>query len=310
MSKFNQEQQRLLREIVYYYTHTQKKSYSLCERLKYTYFTSKHGLGLILDMQQKRIYLAVKKGIKHDITEESCKLIGFCNLIKQLERENLLYLFQLEENRRVNDRFLCIQEEWSNYVYSSAYRINLKDEGSVKLCVGENLSILDSEDDELYELHEINIPYYDLERYVDDRNLYYVTSELINLVDNNFKTNSELSLEKSVQSIKIAQYSLWITCLSAIVSIIFSICELIKVESPIKIEASQFGELIDANNRVTGVLERYNNTMQEIVDNLKNNLLYLRDMNKSIKSIKNKKEKSSHVNISENVNSEIYIKNN
>lgn len=319
MLRFNQAQQDFIREVVYYYTHSNKQSLSLCERLKFYVFSSASGKGLILDMVEKKAYLALRKGMKFDYKKEYCLLLDIYYLMQQLVRENLLHLFRLDDKRRANNiRYLCLCQDWSQYLYSNSPKNNLRDKNEAPhyLYFENKMRIIDKNGNELYDLHEMDNLYRLLIIYIDDRNLYYVSSDLIELVENNFDTVADSSLKTAIESVRIAKCTLWITCFFSIVSIIVSIASLCDNLNKSQKERVPIDELIKSNSKLLDSLENYKNGEQALfydmqkkmldssfVNEIKNNL-------RSIKTILYDKKNSNHINVSDNINSQISIENN
>lgn len=319
MLRFNQAQQDFIREIVYYYKHSEKQSLILCERLKFISFSSASGKGLILDMLDKKVYLAVRKGTEFNYKKEYCSLLDFYYLMQQLVRENLLHLFRLDDKGRANNiRYLCLCEDWSKYLYPNNYESDLREkEDNPFYLRNENvLRIQDKDGNALYDLYEMDNLYRLLIVYIDDRNLYYVTKDLIELVENDFDTVADSSLKTAIESVRIAKCTLWITCFFSIISIIVSIassCDNLKKSQK---ERMLIDELIKSNSVLLDSLENYKSIEQilfydvqkKIVDSsfvneIRNNL-------KSIKTLLYDKKNSNHINVSDNINSQISIENN
>lgn len=317
MVKFNSREQILIKRIVQFQKGIDHSAKSM---LRSSFFTSQRGIGLIVNIVKRELYVAFDLNIWKDrlikdadgtdridtdrFNKVLLDLLEFFNLLNRLKDEKYLYIWSNEEIW-CGCFYFVFYEDWNTYWCDiGSY---LDKEKQVKL--SGDLGCLNIPGFIIEKVSDIDDCLYDLVyKNIIICGLVYLTEDLSYLVKNNFETVEERTLKR--------------TTLLSVISIILSICALVfdfSEDKDSKINKEQnvlryLSEIKDVHMDILDVLklsdDRQANIFNKMEEASGKDSVLLQKINATIQHlIKDKKEKISHqsVKISNNVNSQINI---
>lgn len=318
--KFNSREQILIKRIVRFQKGIDPSAKSM---LRSSFFTSQRGIGLIVNIVKRELYVAFDLNIWKDrlikdadgtdridtdrFNKVLLDLLEFFNLLNRLKDEKYLYIWSNEEIW-CGCFYFVFYEGWNTYWCDiGSY---LDEEKQVKL--SSDIGCLNIPGFIIEKVSDIDDCLYDLVyKNIIICGLVYLTEDLSYLIKNNFETVEERALKRA-------------TCANrlSVISIILSICALVfdfSEDKDSKIDKEQdvlrcLNDIKDVNVDMLDVLklsdDRQANIFNKMGDVSRKDSVLLQKINATIQHlIKDKKEEISHqsVKISNNVNSQINI---